>query len=261
MENNFVTFLKRDVEIRSVKNLPEFFLHRTQNFLLIEPRTDRLANLRQQLGLLGLALRIVHDHVIFERETNLQSQADQQPQVRSAKQVAFRMWKQQHSEVMLTGLQTYGGNVANVLCRHCSLSELCRSIWRLAGRAPVWDARADHGLHRSLQTHRSTANSHRRKRRLDSCGALPETDRSPASWVSGTDQGLSGGSPLVRQRQASQVRRGTDQHKFTHRAWSDDRRGSRGVGRQHSRGLRVFRSAPQAKAKLTTPRYPTAGAH
>jgi len=91
------------------------------------------------------------------------------------------------------------------------------------------------------------------------CGALPETDRSrPASWVSGTDQGLSGGSPLVRQRQASQVRRGTDQHKFTHRAWSDDRRGSRGVGRQHSRGRRVFRSAPQAKAKLTTPRYPTA---
>src|SRR5438552_15411766 len=134
MENNFVTFLKRDVEIRSVKNLPEFFLHRTQNFLLIEPRTDRLANLRQQLGLLGLALRIVHDHVIFERETNLQSQADQQPQVRSAVQVAFRIWKQQHSEVMLTGLQTYGGNVANVLCRHCS-SELLKAT---AGKHWQW---------------------------------------------------------------------------------------------------------------------------
>src|SRR5690349_14069424 len=100
MENNLVAFLKRDVEIRCVEDLAKFFLHRTQNFLLVEPGTDGLSNLCQQLVLLGLPLRIVHDHVIFKRETNLQREADQQPQVRSSEQVAFRMGEQQYSEVM-----------------------------------------------------------------------------------------------------------------------------------------------------------------
>src|SRR5213593_2824676 len=134
MENNLVTFLKRDVEIRGVEDLAKFFLHRTQNFLLVKPGTYRLTNLRQQLVLLGLPLRIVHDHVVFKRETNLQSQADQQPQVRSAEQVAFRMWKQQHSEVMLAGLQTYSRDVANVLGRHCS-AELLKAT---AGKHGQW---------------------------------------------------------------------------------------------------------------------------
>ena len=83
-----------------------------------------------------------------------------------------------------------------------SVSGLCRAIRRLARRAPIRGERADHGLHRRVQAHCPPADPHRRKRRLDPGGTLPETDRNrPAGWVSGGDQGLSGGAPFVRQQQ------------------------------------------------------------
>ena len=65
-EANLIFFLKRDVESAGIENLPEFNLHRAQDFILIEMRADRLPNLGEQFVFLGPALSLVHDHVVLE---------------------------------------------------------------------------------------------------------------------------------------------------------------------------------------------------
>ncbi len=81
-EADLIAFLKRNVEVGGVENLAQFLLHRAHNFILIQPRADRLSDLGEQREFLGAALRIVHDRIIFQGQANLQRQPDQQTQVR-----------------------------------------------------------------------------------------------------------------------------------------------------------------------------------
>src|SRR5262249_39449418 len=80
----------------------------------IQTRTDRLSDLGEQLVFLGAALGVVHDHVIFEREPDLQGQADQQLEIGGAKQVALRMREQDYAEVVFPRLQANRGGVADI---------------------------------------------------------------------------------------------------------------------------------------------------
>src|SRR5580698_1891548 len=63
------------IKIGSVKALSELIVNRAQNLVLIETRADGLANLGQEFIFLSTALRVVHDHVIFQGQANLQCQA------------------------------------------------------------------------------------------------------------------------------------------------------------------------------------------
>ena len=81
-EADLVAFLKRDVEVAGVEDLAQFLLDGAQNLVLVQPRADGLSDLGEQRELFGAALRIVHDHVVFQGQADLQRQPDQQPQVR-----------------------------------------------------------------------------------------------------------------------------------------------------------------------------------
>ncbi len=61
-----------------IKNLPELGLNRAQDFVLIETRTDRLTDLGQQFIFLRAPVRVMADDVVFEREPELQRQANHQ---------------------------------------------------------------------------------------------------------------------------------------------------------------------------------------
>ena len=78
---DFFPFLEGNVEVARVENLAQFDLDCAQDFVLIQVGADRLPDLCQQLIFLGATLRVVHDHVIFKRQTYLQRQPDQQPEV------------------------------------------------------------------------------------------------------------------------------------------------------------------------------------
>ena len=84
-----------------------------QNLVLVQSRTDGLSDLRQKRELLSAALRVMHHHVIFQSEPNLQGQSDQQPQVRRAKHPSRRVRKQNHPKIVLTGLQAHRGHVVD----------------------------------------------------------------------------------------------------------------------------------------------------
>ena len=77
---NVVAFLEGDVEIGSIENLAQFLLDGAQNFVLVEARTDGLADLGEQFVLFGPPLGVMHDDVVFESQADLQGQSDQQPQ-------------------------------------------------------------------------------------------------------------------------------------------------------------------------------------
>src|SRR5205823_10705529 len=99
------------------------------HFVLIKPRADRLADLCQKLIFLGPALRVVHDHVVFKSQSDLQSEANQQPQIGVPEQPAFGMGKENDAKIMLAGLQADRSGVMNVL-RQQRLSELLEtSAW------------------------------------------------------------------------------------------------------------------------------------
>ncbi len=90
---NLIFFLKRDVEIAGVENLAQFDVHRAQHLVLVEMRTDDLSDLREQLVFLGPPLRFMHYDIIFQRQGDLQREADQEPQIRRAEHAPFRVWK------------------------------------------------------------------------------------------------------------------------------------------------------------------------
>ena len=75
---------------------------------------------------LGAPLGVVHDHVIFQREPDLQCQTNQQLQIRRAEQTALRVRKKDHAEVVFAGLQADGSRVVNIL-RDQGLPELVES--------------------------------------------------------------------------------------------------------------------------------------
>src|SRR5437867_6741506 len=130
MKHDCVAFLERYIEIRRVKDLPEFLLHRAQHFILVKPRADRLADLCQKLIFLSPALRVVHDHVVFESQADLQSEANQQPQVGVPEQPAFGVGKENDAKVVLASLQADRSGVMNVL-RQQRLSELLETAaWK-----------------------------------------------------------------------------------------------------------------------------------
>jgi hypothetical protein len=81
LKANFVSLLQGNIEIAGVKDLAKLFLNRAQHLILIKPRTDGLPDLRQQLVFFGSSLGIVHDHVIFQRQADLQRQTDEQSQI------------------------------------------------------------------------------------------------------------------------------------------------------------------------------------
>src|SRR6185437_5362185 len=93
VECDLFSFLEGNVEVRCIKDLPEFFLDCAQYFLLVKPRTDRLADLREQLILLGPTLRVMHHDVVLKRQPDLQCEADEQAKVRGAKELALGVWK------------------------------------------------------------------------------------------------------------------------------------------------------------------------
>ena len=72
LKANFVAFLKSDVEVAGVKNLPQFFLNGAQDLILVETRTDGLADFGEQFVFLRTALGVVHHDVIFQRQADLQ---------------------------------------------------------------------------------------------------------------------------------------------------------------------------------------------
>ena len=114
------------VEIRGVKNLPKFFLNRAQHFVLVQARADGLSDLGEELIFLGAALSVVHYDVVFQRESDLQRETDQQAQIGIAKQPALGVRKKDYAEIVLASLQADCGDVMNVLCRQ-DLSKLLES--------------------------------------------------------------------------------------------------------------------------------------
>src|SRR5580704_1555750 len=103
-EADVLTFLKRYVKFAGFKDLSQLLVNRAQDFVLVETRADGLANLSKELIFLGAALRVVHDHIIFQGQPNLQSQTNQQPQIRGTKHAAFGVGKNDHAEAVLASL-------------------------------------------------------------------------------------------------------------------------------------------------------------
>ena len=122
-EANLVAFLEGDVEVSGIEDLAEFLVDGPQDFVLIKPGADGLTDLGEEFVLLGAALGVVHDHVVFERQPNLQGQADQQAQVRGSEHVARGIREKDDTEIVLAGLQADSGEVADVLLLH-DLAEL-----------------------------------------------------------------------------------------------------------------------------------------
>src|SRR5207237_7951550 len=76
---------------------------------------DRLANLRQKLVFLRATLGVMHDHIIFKRQPNLQGQTDQEPQIGITEQAPLGVRKKNDAEIVFTRLQADRGGVMNVL--------------------------------------------------------------------------------------------------------------------------------------------------
>src|SRR6185369_5350688 len=124
LEVNFVAFLKRDIEIAGVKDLPEFNLNGAKDLVLVEVRTDCLPNLSEEFVLLCAALGVVHDDVVFQRQTDLKREADQQPEIGRADHATFSVWKQDDAEIVFASLEADSSYVANVLGGHGSFELL-----------------------------------------------------------------------------------------------------------------------------------------
>src|SRR5579871_4086285 len=97
--------LERDVEVTGIEDLSQFDLNRAKYLILIQPRTDRLSNLREQFVLLRAPVRIVPDHVVLERESQLQRQSHHKPRTRRSKRPTLGMRKQDNAEIVLSCLQ------------------------------------------------------------------------------------------------------------------------------------------------------------
>ena len=67
-----VAFLKSDVEVAGVENLTEFCVNSAQDLVLVEARTNGLADFGEQFVFLRTALGVVHHDVIFQRQADLQ---------------------------------------------------------------------------------------------------------------------------------------------------------------------------------------------
>src|SRR5260370_30214104 len=66
---------------------------------------------------LGPPLGIVHHDIVLKRETDLQRQPDQQPQIRGPKKLPFCVGKQDYPEIVLASLQANGCDVVDILRR------------------------------------------------------------------------------------------------------------------------------------------------
>ena len=58
-EADLIAFLKCDVEVAGIENLPQFGLDGAQHFILIESRTDRFPDFGEQFIFFGAAVRVV----------------------------------------------------------------------------------------------------------------------------------------------------------------------------------------------------------
>ena len=121
LKADFIFFLKGDVEGAGIENLAELDLHRAQHLFLVEVRADGLADFGQQFVFLGAALRFVHDNVVFERQRDLQREADEQPQVRIPEHAAFGVRKQEDAEVVLARLEAHRHHVGDAFREQSAL--------------------------------------------------------------------------------------------------------------------------------------------
>ncbi len=112
-EADLLAFLECDVEVAGIEDLPQFNLDGAQDFVLVEAGTDRLSDLRQQFVLFRPAMGIVTDHVVFERQAQLQSQSHHQPRTGRTERPAFGMGKQDHTEIVLARLQVDRSQIAD----------------------------------------------------------------------------------------------------------------------------------------------------
>src|SRR5437879_1414651 len=110
---NVVAFLKGNVEVGRAEDLPQFLLDGSEDLVLIKLRTDDLSDLGQQPVFLCAPLRVMHDDVIFQRQSYLQRESNQHSQVRRSEHAPFGMGKQNDSEVVLARLQAHRGDFAD----------------------------------------------------------------------------------------------------------------------------------------------------
>ena len=63
---------------------------------------------------------VVHDDVVFQCQSDLKRETDQQPEIGRANHATFRVWKQNDAEIVFASLEADGGYVADVLGGHSS---------------------------------------------------------------------------------------------------------------------------------------------
>src|SRR5208283_756937 len=124
LEADLFFLLEGDIESTGVENLAQLGLHRTQHLIRIEMRADGLPDFGEHLVFLGPALRVVHDDIVFQRQRDLQRQADEQPQIRRSEHAALGMGEQNDSEVVLARLQAHRHHVADSLGKQSLLKGL-----------------------------------------------------------------------------------------------------------------------------------------
>ena len=107
LKPDLLSLLKRDIEIAGIENLSQLNLDGAQNFILIQSRADRFPDVRQQLILFRSPVRIVADHVILQREPQLQRQSHHQARPRRAKNPPLPVGKHDHSKIIFPGLQIH----------------------------------------------------------------------------------------------------------------------------------------------------------
>ena len=91
---------------------------------MIEMRADRLPNLGEQLEFFGPALSLVHDHVVLEGQCNLQSEPDQQAQIRRAEHAPLSVREEEDAEIMFPSLQAHRHQVGDSLRQQRLLADL-----------------------------------------------------------------------------------------------------------------------------------------
>ena len=121
LEADFVAILECDVEIAVIENLSQLRVDGAQDFVLIQPGADGLADLGEQFVLLGATMCVVRDQIVLDGKPKLQRQPHHKTRTGSAKRLTLGMRKQNHAECVFAGLQAHGGKIANLRLFECIL--------------------------------------------------------------------------------------------------------------------------------------------
>ena len=113
-EANLFAFLKGNIEVAGIENLPQFDLDGAEDLVLVEARTDRLPDLGQQFVLFRAAVGVVTDHVVFQGQSQLQSKTYHQPRARRTERSTFRVGKKNHAEIVFASLEIDRSQITDV---------------------------------------------------------------------------------------------------------------------------------------------------